>query len=98
MVLKAPFRNLDMTKSEIIEYGKNIATVYWRAFHSDNETTRSDIGYVEFSQSKSGDTVVTFQSAHKLYLPNFVTRVSLANTFMDHLRKYKNIIAENTAK
>lgn len=96
MVLKAPFKNLDMTKSEIIEYENDKSKVYWRVFHSDNETTISDIGYVEFSQSKSGGTIVTFQSAHKLYLPNSMVKFSLANTFMDHLRKYKKIVGEYT--
>ena len=80
-----------MTKTEIIEYGLDNATVYWRVYHSDNNTTISDIGYVEFSSSKIGGTIVTFQSAHKLYLPNFIVKISLADTFMAHLRNYRNI-------
>lgn len=89
MVLHAPLKELDMTKSEVLEYSEDKATVWWRVFHSDNHTTLSDIGYVEFAAFGRDATMVTFQSAHRLYLPEFLTRLTLAQTFMKHLIKYK---------
>jgi hypothetical protein len=94
MVLRAPIRNLDMTKSEVIVYDSDRATVYWRVFHSDNGTTRSDIGCVEFAGIDSKSTMVTFQSAHRLYVPNFLVKWSLASTFMRHLENYKKIASK----
>jgi hypothetical protein len=92
MVLKAPIKNLDMTKTEVIVYEQNRATVYWRVFHSENRTTKSDIGYVEFAGIGNTATMVTFQSAHKLYLPNFIVKWNLANTFARHLENYQSIV------
>lgn len=95
MVLAAPIKNLDMTKSEVIVYEKDRSTVYWRVFNSDNHTTILDIGYVEFAISGSESTIIKFQSAHKLYLPNIVLRYTLANTFIHHLKNYKAIAGGN---
>ncbi len=89
MVLTAPLRRLDMTKSEVIVYEDNKATVYWRVYHSDNKTTKTDIGYVEFSSLDQNSTCMTFHSAHKLYLPNFLVRITLAGTFMKYLKTYR---------
>ena len=92
MVLKAPIKRLDMTKSEVIVYEENKATVYWRVYHSDNKTTKPDIGYVEFGPLDKDTTRITFHSAHKLYLPNFMVRIILAGTFMKYLRNYRKIV------
>jgi len=67
MILKSFPVNMDMTKTEIIEYKEDRITVYWRVFKSENQTTLSDVGSVSFVK-KSDQTLVVFRSAHQLGL------------------------------
>ncbi len=56
--------NNDMTKAEIVRHEADRAEVYWRVYHSDNDTTDSDVGSVSFERYDDGSTLVTFHSAH----------------------------------
>ena len=101
MVLKSfPF-NLDMTKTEVIEYKNDKITVYWRVFESKNKSTLSDIGSVSFIRKGDSQTLVKFRSAHLLgsnpfievAVPNLPTiQKQIKDTFLDHLESYKKRI------
>ncbi len=88
--------NQDMTKAEQIIYEKNRSIVYWRVFHSDNDSTVMDLGSVEFAAYDANSVLVTFHSAHRLKMtgipiwPPLATQ-SLRKTFLDHLRNYKKL-------
>ncbi|OGR40544.1 MAG: hypothetical protein A2X29_09545 [Elusimicrobia bacterium GWA2_64_40] len=86
--------NQDMTKAEIIRYGKDSAKVYWRVYRSDNGSTKVDVGSVEFRTYGESSVLVTFHSAHRLrgleFLPGVAKRV-LSQTFLDHARRYRDI-------
>ena len=56
-------KDLDMTKTEEIEYGDRSARVRWRVYWSDNQTVKQDIGYVNF-EAAGNQTKITFHSAH----------------------------------
>lgn len=92
--------NQDMTKAEIILYGKDGAKVYWRVYHSDNGSTKADVGSVEFRSYGDNSVLVTFHSAHKirgLELVPPVAKSILEKTFLDHARRYQ-AIAERAAQ
>ncbi len=56
--------NNDMTKAEIVEVKGDRAQVYWRVYHSDNDTTDADVGSVVFQSYDEHSTLVIFHSAH----------------------------------
>ncbi len=56
--------NNDMTKAEIVTQDKERARVYWRVYHSDNDTTDTDVGSVTFQAYDETSTLITFHSAH----------------------------------
>jgi hypothetical protein len=91
--LEGPLSNNDMTKVERIVYGPDSAKVYWRVMHSDNNSTVSDVGSVEF-RSRGAGTLVTFHSAHRLNalggipIPLTLLRPALAATFTDFVEGY----------
>ena len=90
--------NNDMTKVEVIEYADERATVYWRVMHSNNASTVTDVGSVDF-QAWNGGTLVTFHSAHRLQtlggipIPNALLKGLLSQTFMDFLTHYRDLLA-----
>ncbi len=65
---------------------------------SDNNSTESDIGSVEFKKYDEKSTLITFHSAHRLMLLNgisidhFIVRTILKNYFLGHIEKYKEVI------
>lgn len=91
--------NQDMTKAEIIRYGKDSAKVYWRVYRSDNGSTKVDIGSVEFRAYGESSVLVTFHSAHRLrgleFMPAAAKR-ALSRTFLDHARRYQAIAVRVT--
>ncbi len=56
--------NNDMTKAEIVVRDEDHAKVYWRVYHSDNDTTDADVGSVSFGRYDDDSTLVMFHSAH----------------------------------
>ncbi len=56
--------NNDMTKAEIVRVKSDRAEVYWRVYHSDNDSTASDVGSVVFERYDDSSTLVVFHSAH----------------------------------
>jgi hypothetical protein len=56
--------NNDMTKAEIVRVKADRAEVYWRVYHSDNDSTASDVGSVVFERYDDSSTLVVFHSAH----------------------------------
>jgi hypothetical protein len=92
---ETPLTNNDMTKLEIVEYEAERATVYWRVMHSDNNTTETDVGSVEFRAEGASGTRVTFHSAHRLNalggpsIPLVILQKMLVPTFSDFVRGYQ---------
>jgi hypothetical protein len=90
----------DMTKAEIIETTDTTASVFWRVYYSDNDSTLSDVGKLEITALGEKKIKVIFHSAHdlKFYgfmrLPKFIVRPGLERTFLEHLRKYKKTVLE----
>ncbi|MBI2519566.1 MAG: hypothetical protein HYV97_04090 [Bdellovibrio sp.] len=93
-------KNQDMTKLEVIRYGERRATVTWWVRYSDNRSTESDLGTVDFQASAEG-TLVTFHSAHRIralggpLLPAFLVKPVLESFFLDHLRHYRDQVWSN---
>ncbi|OFZ24327.1 MAG: hypothetical protein A2381_04845 [Bdellovibrionales bacterium RIFOXYB1_FULL_37_110] len=100
MVLKSfPF-NMDMTKTEVIEYKEDEITVFWRVFQSENKSTLADVGSVSFIK-KDDKTLVVFRSAHllgsnplvEIAIPNLpIIQKQIKDTFLNHLENYKKRI------
>ena len=90
--------NNDMTKVEIIEYAEDVATVYWRVMYSNNGSTVTDVGSVDFRAHDEKSTLITFHSAHRINalggirIPNSLLRPVLSMTFMDFLTHYKKLV------
>lgn len=88
--------NNDMTKVEVIDYGSDWGTVYWRVMFSDNDSTEVDVGSVDFRAYDSGHTQITFHSAHRLnapggiHIPSHVLEPALRQTFLDFVRHYRD--------
>ena len=89
--------NNDMTKVEIIEYAAGRARVNWRVMHSDNNSTVTDVGYVQFEAYDSSSTLITFHSAHRLNAPGGIPiplsllAPALSSTFLDFTHRYAQI-------
>jgi len=98
---EAKLTNNDMTKVELIHYGEDSATVYWRVMHSDNASTITDVGSVDFRRYDSDHTVATFHSAHDLaslggiHIPIGIVEKLLKPTFLDFLDGYATLIGRN---
>jgi len=95
--MEIPPFNMDMTKTEIIEYAENSAIIYWYVYNSDNDTVNYDIGTVEFEQYGNG-TLITFHSAHSVNLPggmhitNDIAETMLNVTFTRFINHYADIV------
>lgn len=96
--LNVNFANQDMTKTEILIYGPTSTAVFWKVYHSDNDSTLTDLGKVEFRSypQDSLKSLVTFYSAHKIQalgveIPSPLTQILLKKAFLDHLKQYKRI-------
>jgi hypothetical protein len=91
--------NNDMTKAEIIEVQAERAKVFWRVYYSDNNSTETDVGSVEFSAFDPDATLVTFHSAHRLNMPlgihidNSVVKLVLNTYFLDHIAHYRELVS-----
>ncbi len=90
--------NMDMTKVEVIQYGADSTKVYCRVYFSDNDSTETDVGSVEFIRYDEASTLVVFHSAHRLnapggiHLPNDLVRYSLQTFFLDHAEHYADLV------
>ena len=95
---EAALSNNDMTKVEVIKYGKDYAKVYWRVRYSNNNSTETDVGSVEFRAFDADSTLITFHSAHRLnapggiHIPNKLLTIALEMTFSDFVRHYASIV------
>jgi len=95
--------NNDMTKVEVIEYGPQQAKVFWRVMHSDNNSTETDVGSVEFRAWGEDATLVVFHSAHRLnapggiHIPNALLQPALLGTFLDFARGYRSYVHSQTS-
>lgn len=100
--LESPLSNNDITKVEVIEYGSDVSTVYWRVMFSDNKSTEADIGSLEYRRFDDDTTLLTFHSAHRLnfpgglHIPNDVVKIGLAPTFLGMLKFYRDLVGERT--
>ena len=103
VIVETPLSNNDMTKVEVIHYRPGGATVYWRVMHSDNDSTETDVGSVDFSAYGHDATLVTFHSAHRLnapggiHLPNDLVKLALGETFAELVRGYQDYVAPASA-
>ena len=94
--------NNDMTKVEVIHYWPEGATVYWRVMYSNNNSTETDVGSVDFRRWDDGSTLVTFHSAHRLnapggiHIPNSLLKLALSGTFLDFARHYQWLVEAET--
>ncbi len=90
--------NNDMTKVEVIVYREQSAKVYWRVMHSNNNSTVTDVGSVEFSKWDENRTLVIFHSGHELnslggvHIPNFLLKPLLKMTFLDFIHGYQELV------
>jgi hypothetical protein len=90
--------NNDMTKVEVIEYAEDHATVFWRVMYSNNNSTETDVGSVDFRAYNDSSTLVTFHSAHRLnapggiHVPNDLLRIALKMTFGDFIAHYRKLV------
>ena len=90
--------NNDMTKVEVIVYGEDRATVYWRVMYSNNNSTETDVGSVDFRKYDETSTLVTFHSAHRLnapggiHIPNGLLEIALKLTFGDFVAHYRELV------
>ncbi len=93
-----PLTNMDMTKVEVIVYEANRAIVYWRVMFSDNDSTETDVGSIEFTKYDEGSTLATFHSAHRLnmpgglHIPNDVVELVLKTFFLEHTQHYADLV------
>lgn len=93
-----PLTNMDMTKVEVIVYEPDRAIVYWRVMYSNNDSTETDVGSVEFKKYDEGSTLVTFHSAHRLnmpgglHIPNDVVELVLKTFFIEHIQHYADLV------
>jgi len=91
--------NMDMTKVEVIQYEADRAKVYWRVYYSDNDSTETDVGSVEFIRHDETSTLVVFHSAHRLnaplgiHLSNDIVQFSLQTFFLDHAENYADLFS-----
>ena len=91
---ESPLSNNDMTKVEIIEYEAQRARVSWRVMYSNNDSTVTDVGSVEFAAYDATSTLITFHSAHRLNAPGGIPiplsllGPALSSTFLDFTRHY----------
>lgn len=98
--IEGPLSNNDITKVEVIEYGVDSATVYWRARHSNNGATETDIGSVSFRRYDAASTLITFHSAHrlnapgKIHIPSSVAALALEGMFLDFADRYADILSD----
>ncbi len=96
--LETPLSNNDMTKVEIIRYGHDQATVRWRVMFSNNGSTETDVGLVDFRRWDDTSTLMTFHSAHRLNAPggihiaNAVVQPLLKKTFLTFLTHYRGLV------
>jgi len=94
----------DMTKAEVIKKTDSTASVFWRVYHSDNNSTLSDIGKLEIISLGKTKIKVIFHSAHdlKFYglirIPKYFVHSGLKQTFLKHLRNYKKIVTGSKIK
>ncbi len=89
--------NNDMTKVEVIDYRDDGATVYWRVMYSDNDSTETDVGSVDFRRFDDSSTVITFHSAHRLnaagfHIPNKLVKIALKSTFLGFIEHYRTLV------
>ncbi len=93
-----PLTNMDMTKVEVIVYEPERAIVYWRVMYSDNDSTESDVGSIEFVKYDESSTLATFHSAHRLnmpgglHIPNNVVELVLKSFFLEHIQHYATLV------
>lgn len=79
MVLRAPFKDLDMTKVEEVvrvrgpEGRVERAIIYWEVLRSDNGSVVRDVGSIRFAREGAG-TRITSHSAHRLGVFPFRSR------------------------
>lgn len=99
LTIETPLTNNDMTKVEVIAYTADSAKVYWRVRHSDNGSTETDIGFVEFRAWDAETTAVTFHSAHRLralgglHIPNGLVTLALGMTFEEFVDHYRSLVS-----
>jgi hypothetical protein len=94
---ESPLSNNDMTKVEVIDYQSDRARVSWRVMYSNNDSTVTDVGSVQFEAYDEASTLITFHSAHRLNAPGGIPiplsllGPALSSTFLDFTQHYREI-------
>lgn len=94
--------DLDITKHEAVVYTDASSHIHWIVRESANDSVFLDIGYVNFSKYGEGQTLVVFNSIHRVdagwlcrALPTSVesmlTRVVLRDVFSASIESYQDL-------
>ena len=96
--------DLDITKHEAAVYTDSSSHIHWVVRESANGSVFLDIGYVRFSKYGAGQTLVVFNSIHRVdagwlcrVLPqsmeSMLTRIVLRDVFSASIEAYQDLIA-----
>lgn len=72
-------QNIDVSKLELIRYGKNEQKMFWKTIKSENGSAKFDDGTVRFVRLNDGDTFVSIFGRQQFTLPLFWEIVNLDN-------------------
>jgi uncharacterized protein (DUF362 family) len=72
-------KNIDVSKLELIRYGRTEHKMFWKTIKSENNSATFDDGSVRFVRMNDGDTFVSICGRQKFSLPLFWEIVNLDN-------------------
>jgi len=72
-------QNIDVSKLELIRYGRTEQKMFWKTIKSENNSATFDDGMVRFSRVNGGDTFVSICGRQKFTLPIFWEIINLDN-------------------
>jgi hypothetical protein len=72
-------RNIDVSKLELIRYGRTEQKMFWKTIKSENNSATFDDGTVRFARVNRGDTFVSIFGRQKFTLPLFWEIINLDN-------------------
>jgi uncharacterized protein (DUF362 family) len=72
-------KNIDVSKLELIRYGRTEHKMFWKTIKSENDSATFDDGSVRFARVNGGDTFVSICGRQKFSLPLFWEIINLDN-------------------
>ncbi len=72
-------KNIDVSKLEVIRYGRSEHKMFWKTIKSENHSATFDDGSVRFARVNGGDTFVSICGRQKFSLPWFWEVINLDN-------------------